>query len=82
MTSNDSTPRATTSRASTTSRESNAGAGDQGQNHGMSYRDAGVDIDAGNQLIEAIKPDIKRTLRPGVLGGIGGFWRLVRTAHK
>ena len=73
MTSNDSTPRETTSRASTTSRESNAGAGDQGQNHGMSYRDAGVDIDAGNQLIEAIKPDIKRTLRPGVLGGIGGF---------
>lgn len=40
---------------------------------GLSYRDAGVDIDAGNQLVESIKPDIKRTMRPGVLGGIGGF---------
>lgn len=40
---------------------------------GLSYRDAGVDIDAGNQLVDSIKPDIKRTMRPGVLGGIGGF---------
>lgn len=40
---------------------------------GLSYRDAGVNIDAGNQLVESIKPDIKRTARPGVLGGIGGF---------
>ncbi len=32
-----------------------------------------MDIDAGNQLVELIKPDIKRTNRPGVLGGIGGF---------
>ena len=40
---------------------------------GLRYRDAGVDIDAGNQLIERIKPDIKRTARPGVLGSIGGF---------
>lgn len=40
---------------------------------GLSYRDAGVDIDAGNQLVESIKPDIKRTHRSGVLGGIGGF---------
>lgn len=40
---------------------------------GLSYRDAGVDIDAGAQLVESIKPDIKRTMRPGVLGGIGGF---------
>ena len=39
----------------------------------LSYRDAGVDIDAGNQLVELIKPDIKRTHRPGVMGGIGGF---------
>ncbi len=42
-------------------------------NSGLSYRDAGVDIDAGNQLVESIKPHIKRTMRPGVLGGIGGF---------
>ena len=40
---------------------------------GLSYRDAGVDIDAGNSLIERIKPHAKRTSRPGVLGGLGGF---------
>ncbi|THB71729.1 MAG: phosphoribosylformylglycinamidine cyclo-ligase [Gammaproteobacteria bacterium] len=39
----------------------------------LSYKDAGVDIDAGNNLVEQIKPDIKRTSRPGVMGGIGGF---------
>ena len=39
----------------------------------LSYRDAGVDIDAGNELVERIKPAIKRTHRPGVIGGIGGF---------
>jgi phosphoribosylformylglycinamidine cyclo-ligase len=39
----------------------------------VTYRDAGVDIDAGNQLIERIKPLVKATHRPGVLGGIGGF---------
>jgi len=43
---------------------------------GLSYRDAGVDIDAGNSLIERIKPHAKRTLRPGVLGGLGGFGAL------
>ena len=37
------------------------------------YRDAGVDIDAGNRLVERIKPLVKATNRPGVLGGIGGF---------
>ncbi|HEX7026283.1 MAG TPA: phosphoribosylformylglycinamidine cyclo-ligase [Gammaproteobacteria bacterium] len=39
----------------------------------LSYRDAGVDIDAGNALVERIKPAVKRTLRPEVLGGLGGF---------
>jgi phosphoribosylformylglycinamidine cyclo-ligase len=39
----------------------------------MDYRSAGVDIDAGERLVNTIKPDIARTLRPGVLGGIGGF---------
>ncbi|MCC7005614.1 MAG: phosphoribosylformylglycinamidine cyclo-ligase [Ottowia sp.] len=39
----------------------------------LSYRDAGVDIDAGDALVERIKPLAKRTLRPGVLAGIGGF---------
>ena len=42
----------------------------------LSYRDAGVDIDAGNQLIEQIKPIVKRTFRPGVLSGLGGFGAL------
>ncbi len=42
----------------------------------LSYKDAGVDIDAGNSLVEQIKPDIKRTARPGVIGGIGGFGAL------
>src|ERR671924_2033307 len=43
---------------------------------GLSYRDSGVDIDAGDALVEAIKPYAKRTLRPEVLAGIGGFGAL------
>ena len=43
---------------------------------GLSYRDAGVDIDAGNELVERIKPYAKQTLRPEVLGGLGGFGAL------
>jgi phosphoribosylformylglycinamidine cyclo-ligase len=43
---------------------------------GLSYRDAGVDIDAGGELVERIKPYAKQTLRPGVLGGLGGFGAL------
>jgi phosphoribosylformylglycinamidine cyclo-ligase len=39
----------------------------------LSYRDSGVDIDAGNELVERIKPSIKRTRREGCVGGIGGF---------
>lgn len=42
----------------------------------LSYRDAGVDIDAGNRLVERIKPHARRTRRPGVLGGLGGFGAL------
>ncbi|MBD3671180.1 MAG: phosphoribosylformylglycinamidine cyclo-ligase [Gammaproteobacteria bacterium] len=42
----------------------------------LSYRDAGVDIDAGNSLVERIKPHAKRTLRPEVMGGLGGFGAL------
>ena len=44
----------------------------------MSYRDAGVDIDAGDELVERIKPYAKRTMRPEVLAGIGGFGALCR----
>ena len=39
----------------------------------LNYRDAGVDIDAGNALVERIKPAIRSTERPGCIGGIGGF---------
>src|SRR5512142_207939 len=39
----------------------------------LTYRDAGVDIDEGDRLVELIKPFAKRTLRPEVLAGIGGF---------
>jgi len=39
----------------------------------LTYKDAGVDIDAGDDLVEHIKPLARRTSRPGVLGGIGGF---------
>jgi phosphoribosylformylglycinamidine cyclo-ligase len=42
----------------------------------LSYRDSGVDIDAGNQLIERIKPAVAKTQRPGVLAGLGGFGAL------
>lgn len=45
-------------------------------NDSLSYRDAGVDIDAGNALIEKIKPVVKNTFRPGVLTGLGGFGAL------
>ena len=48
----------------------------------LSYRDAGVDIDAGDQLVENIKPYAKRTMRPEVLGGIGGFGALFEISKK
>jgi len=40
---------------------------------GANYKDAGVDIDAGNALVEAIKDDAKSTSRSGVASGLGGF---------
>jgi len=51
-------------------------------NVSLSYRDAGVDIDAGDALVEAIKPFAKRTMREGVLGGIGGFGALFEIGKK
>lgn len=48
----------------------------------LSYRDAGVDIDAGDALVERIKPFARRTMRPEVLGGIGGFGALFQLSHK
>jgi phosphoribosylformylglycinamidine cyclo-ligase len=49
---------------------------DKSKQTGLSYRDAGVDIDAGGELVQRIKPYAKQTLRPGVLGGLGGFGAL------
>jgi len=43
------------------------------QKQSLSYKDAGVDIDAGNALVENIKGAVKRTTRPEVMGGLGGF---------
>src|SRR6202008_3430624 len=48
----------------------------------LTYRDAGVDVDAGDALVEAIKPYAKRTLRPEVLAGLGGFGRLVELPNR
>jgi phosphoribosylformylglycinamidine cyclo-ligase len=42
----------------------------------ITYKDAGVDIEAGDELVERIKPAVKRSLRPEVLGGLGGFGAL------
>jgi len=47
----------------------------------LTYRDAGVDIDAGEQLVENIKPFARKTLREGVLTGIGGFGALFQIAR-
>lgn len=44
--------------------------------NGITYADAGVDIDAGNRLVDRIKPAAKATSRPGVMGGLGGFGAL------
>lgn len=48
----------------------------------LSYRDAGVDIDAGDALVENIKPYARRTMRPEVLGGLGGFGALFEISKK
>jgi phosphoribosylformylglycinamidine cyclo-ligase len=48
----------------------------------LTYRDAGVDIDAGDELVERIKPFAAKTMRPEVLGGIGGFGALVEVSKK
>ena len=52
------------------------------KNTSLSYKDAGVDIDAGNQLVERIKSVTKRTHRPEVRGGLGGFGALCSLPEK
>ena len=49
---------------------------------GMTYRDAGVDIDAGNDVVERIKPLVRRSFRPEVMGGLGGFGALFDLSGK
>jgi phosphoribosylformylglycinamidine cyclo-ligase len=48
----------------------------------LTYKDAGVDIDAGNALVERIKPLVKRSFRPEVMGGLGGFGALFDLSGK
>ncbi len=48
----------------------------------MTYRDAGVDIDAGNEVVERIKPLVKRSFRPEVMGGLGGFGAMFDLSGK
>ena len=48
----------------------------------LTYRDAGVDIDAGNELVERIKPLVKRSFRPEVMGGLGGFGAMFDLSGK
>lgn len=48
----------------------------------LSYKDAGVDIDAGNALVGRIKGVVKKTRRPEVMGGLGGFGALCALPQK
>jgi phosphoribosylformylglycinamidine cyclo-ligase len=48
------------------------------RNETLTYKGAGVDIDAGDELVERIKASVRRTLRPEVIGGLGGFGGLFR----
>ena len=50
-------------------------------NKPLSYKDAGVDIDAGDALVANIKSVARRTARPEVLGGLGGFGAPVSYTH-
>ncbi|MBP6693106.1 MAG: phosphoribosylformylglycinamidine cyclo-ligase, partial [Xanthomonadales bacterium] len=49
---------------------------------GLSYRDAGVDIDAGEAVVDRIKPLVARTFRPGVMAGLGGFGALFALGQR
>ncbi len=52
------------------------------KSQGLSYRDAGVDMEAGDALVERIKPMAKKTMRDGVLAGIGGFGALFEVPKR
>lgn len=51
-------------------------------NTAITYKDSGVDINTGDELVERIKPFAKKTLKPGVLAGIGGFGAMFELARK
>jgi phosphoribosylamine--glycine ligase / phosphoribosylformylglycinamidine cyclo-ligase len=56
----------------------------QGNNKGLTYAQAGVSVDAGNSLVEAIKPFVRSTRRPGAdaeIGGFGGVFDLKATGY-
>jgi len=55
---------------------------DEKRDAGLSYRAAGVDIDAGGELVERIKPAVRRTARPEVIGGLGGFGGLFHLGRR
>lgn len=57
-------------------------AGEPAGGTSLTYRDAGVDIDAGNAVVERIKPLVKRSFRPEVMGGLGGFGALFDLSGK
>ncbi len=63
-----------------TNNDSNTSQNDRSK--GLSYKDAGVDIDAGDALVERIKPLAKKTMREGVLAGIGGFGALFEVPKR
>lgn len=69
-------------RAARRTRASAPRARKAGPRRPLTYRAAGVDIDAGDQLVENIKPFAKKTLREGVLAGIGGFGALFEIARE
>ncbi len=52
------------------------------ENNSVTYRDAGVDIEAGDALVDQIKPFAKRTMRPEVMGSIGGFGSMFAMPEK
>ncbi|MHB8919924.1 MAG: phosphoribosylformylglycinamidine cyclo-ligase [Halothiobacillus sp.] len=60
----------------------NTSASNTPDNTPLTYRDAGVDIDAGEALVECIKPAVKRTHRPEVIGGLGGFGGLFALGNQ
>lgn len=65
--------------------ESNRTNRSMAEKRGLTYGEAGVDIDAGNRMVDLIKPLVRATARPGAdaeIGGFGGLFDLARTGFK